>query len=97
MTPSNELTLKEAMQAFVNGSKKLKKRLFQAKVEQHWNNTMSPSILRHTKDIKVYRGKLYISVTSAPLREELSYGKVKILDMMNEHLGEEYLSGVVLR
>ncbi|MEM1324871.1 MAG: DciA family protein [Bacteroidota bacterium] len=97
LTPSNELTLKEAMQAFVNSSKKLKKRLYQAKVEQYWQDTMSPAIIRYTKEIKVYRGKLYISITSAPLREELMYGKEKILALMNEHLGENYLSAVVIR
>jgi len=95
--PSNDLTLKDALKAYVNESKKFKKRLYQSKVKAHWEKSMGNSIVRYTKEIKIYRKKLFISITSAPLRQELSYGKDKIKNMMNEMLEEDYIQDVVLR
>jgi hypothetical protein len=40
---------------------------------------------------------LFISLSSAVLREELSYGKSKIIQMMNEALGKELITKIVLR
>lgn len=97
MIPNNELTLKEVLQTYLNESKKFKRRLYQAKVKQHWEQAMSKSIVRYTTDIKIYRRKLYLSISSAPLRQELTYGRDKILTMMNELLGEAYLKEVVVR
>ncbi|MEM0993385.1 MAG: DUF721 domain-containing protein [Bacteroidota bacterium] len=95
--PSNDLTLKDALKVFIEDSKKFKHRLYQAKVKAHWTKTMGNSIVRHTTEVKIYRKKLFISVNSAPLRQELSYGKDKIQAMMNEMLGEPFLEGVVIR
>jgi hypothetical protein len=40
---------------------------------------------------------LYVSLTSAVLREELSYGKQKIIKMINEELHKEVIKDVILR
>ena len=45
----------------------------------------------------MYRKKLYITVDSAPLRQELSYGREKIKKVMNEELGEDYIEEVIIR
>ncbi|MEM9884953.1 MAG: DUF721 domain-containing protein [Bacteroidota bacterium] len=95
--PANDLTLKDALKIFVEDSKKFKRRLYQAKIKAHWTKTMGTSIVNYTTEIKIYRKKLFISISSAPLRQELSYGKDKILEMMNEMLGETFLEEVVVR
>jgi hypothetical protein len=38
-----------------------------------------------------------VSLNNAALRDELGYGKEKILKMMNEKLGSEVLEKIVLR
>jgi hypothetical protein len=40
---------------------------------------------------------LYVKLTSAVLREELSYGKQKIIVMLNEELRKEIVKDLVLR
>jgi hypothetical protein len=40
---------------------------------------------------------LYVELTSAVLREELSYGKEKIISMINDELGREVVKEVILR
>ena len=57
---------------------------------------MGPSINKYTTQITVRRNKLFVTIESAPLKQELSFGKEKIKKMINEELGEEYIQDVVI-
>ena len=74
-----------------------KSKLYQNKVKEIWVLSMGPSISSYTREIKLSRKKLFISIASAPLRQELSYSKTKIIDLINEGLGEEYVTDVIIR
>ena len=74
-----------------------KSKLYQNKVKEIWVLNMGPSISSYTKEIKLRGKKLFISIASAPLRQELSYSKTKIIDLINEGLGEEYITDVIVR
>ncbi len=74
-----------------------KSKLYQNKVKQIWVLKMGPSISGYTREIKLRGKKLFISIGSAPLRQELSYSKTKIIDLINEGLGEEYVTDVIIR
>ncbi len=97
MRKSNDVTLKEAMQAFLDSSKRIKMKVYQTKVSKIWQQAMGVTITRYTSELKVRNRKLYVVITSAPLREELSYGKEKIKKIVNEELGEAYIEEVVIR
>ncbi len=92
-----DVTLKEAMQLFLDSSKRIKMKVYQTKVATIWKQSMGVTITRYTSELKVRNRKLYIVITSAPLREELSYGKEKIKQMVNEELGETYIEEVIIR
>lgn len=92
----NELTLKEALQAMIE-SYRLKPKLNQSRIKSIWEKLMGPTISGYTRDIRIRGKKLYVSIDSASLRQELSYGKEKLRKMINEELGEEYLEEVVIR
>lgn len=96
MRKSNEQTLKEVLQDMVEFYK-LRSKLNQTKVQQLWNRMMGQVVSNYTTDIKLRRKKLYISISSAPLRQELSYGKEKIIKMLNEELGGEFIEDVIIR
>jgi len=76
---------------------RLKGKLNQSRIRNQWERMMGPSIASYTRDIKLYRGKLFITIESAALRQELSYGKEKIKRNLNEELGEEAIREVVIR
>jgi hypothetical protein len=40
---------------------------------------------------------MYVALSSAVLREELSYGKEKIIKMINEELRKDLVTNLVLR
>ena len=50
---------------------------------------MGPGVANHTSAVKLQNKTLIIQLTSSVLREELSYGKDKIIKMMNEEFGDE--------
>ena len=96
MKDANQTSLKEVLKEMVE-TYRLKNRLNQTRIQNLWNNMMGNSISRHTKDIKVRKNTLFITIESAPLRQELAYGREKIKRMMNRELGEEFLNDVVIR
>lgn len=79
------------------GSLNLKPKLNQTKIREAWLNLMGKSIDRYTSKITLRKKKLYITISSSPLKQELSYGKEKLLNLLNKELGEEYLEEIVIR
>jgi hypothetical protein len=71
--------------------------LNEAKVREVWKAKMGTTINSYTKDILLKKGKLYISLTSSSLKQEMSYEKEKIQAMMNAELGGNYVTEVIVR
>ena len=57
---------------------------------------MGPLVVKYTKRLTINKGTLTVSVSSAPLRQELMFNKVKIIEMMNKAFGEELVKEVVI-
>ena len=55
-------------------------------VNNLWYETMKNGIANYTTDLTLKNGTLYIKLKSSALREELSYGKEKIIKLLNEKL-----------
>ncbi len=66
-------------------------------VKDAWKNLMGNGVNTYTKNILLKGTTLYVELTSAVLREELHYGKDKIIKMINEELRREVVKEVVLR
>lgn len=75
---------------------KLKKGLNQLSVKDAWVKLMGQGVESYTRKVELNGKTLLVNLTSSVLREELSYGKEKIVKMMNEELGEELISKVIL-
>lgn len=76
---------------------KLESGLNQVSVEEAWRNTMGNGVNTYTRNIILKNTTIYVELTSAVLREELSYGKDKIVKILNEELGCDVVTAVVLR
>lgn len=79
------------------GSKALKTGLTNAKVVQLWSKLMGENIERYTDKIIVKNKTLTIFLSSAPLREELTYGKEKIIKMINKETGVKLIEKIIFR
>jgi hypothetical protein len=92
----NQHNIKDVLKDLV-GEMRWKEPLNEAKVREVWKGKMGTTINTYTKDITLRKGKLYIYITSASLKQELSYDKEKILSMMNAELGGSYVTDVIIR
>ena len=76
---------------------KLESGLDQVSVIDAWKSLMGNGVNNYTRNVALRNNTLYVELTSSVLREELSYGKDKIIKMINEELGKEVVKDVVLR
>ncbi|WP_242157839.1 DUF721 domain-containing protein [Aestuariivivens sediminis] len=90
------ISIKEALKEFVE-TNKLNKGLNKVNVAEAWAKLMGKGVNNYTTGIHLERHTLYIHLSSSVLREELSYGKQKIIRMLNEELGEEIVTKLILR
>ena len=81
----------------ITGERNLAKGLNELKIKQAWATTVGPHVLQFTQQITLKGKTVHIQLSSAPLREELSYGKEKILKHLNDTLGFEGIQKIILR
>ena len=66
-------------------------------VRDAWKNLMGNGVNSYTTEIQLKGSTLYVALSSAVLREELTYGKDKIIKMINEELRKDLVTHLVLR
>lgn len=93
---SNEGSIGDVLKQFIEKNK-LQSGMDKIDVEEAWKSLMGNGVNSYTKEVLLKGSTLYVSLTSAVLREELSYGKQKIIKMINEELGKEVIKDVILR
>lgn len=76
---------------------KLQGGMDQISVRDAWISLMGNGVNSYTKNITLKGSVLYVELTSAVLREELSHGKSKIITMINEELRRDLVTDVILR
>lgn len=93
---NNILNIHEALKDFVE-TNKLEKGLDKVNVREAWANLMGNGVNNYTTAIELKNDTLFVQLSSSVLREELSYGKDKIITMLNESLGKTLVKKLVLR
>ena len=93
---NEHMSLSDALKEFVE-TNNLQKGLDKIEVHDAWVNLMGKGVNSYTTAIQLHRDTLYVQLSSSVLREELSYGKEKIITMLNEALGKEVIKKLVLR
>ena len=68
----------------------------EVKAVNSWPKVVGPFIASHTIDLSVKNHVLFVRVDSDALRNELSYSKSLLLKNLNELVGKELLSEIVL-
>ncbi len=89
-------SLKDVLKEFV-AENRLQKGLDKIEVRDAWKQLMGSGVNTYTKDVILKNETLYVSLSSSVLREELSYGKQKIITMLNEALGKDLIKELILR
>jgi predicted nucleic acid-binding Zn ribbon protein len=95
MARSNEVSLGAALESVLT-ELNLRHGVYEARIEAMWETVMGNTIARHTSNINLKSDRLYLTVDSAALRNELFYSRVKIRDVINKELGKEIVKDVFI-
>ena len=91
---NNQLSLKEAIENLV-ASYKMSEKLGEVQVVNCWEKVVGEMIAKHTVRIYIKKGKLIVKLDSPVLKEELSYSKSKIIEMLNKEVNEKIIEDIV--
>jgi predicted nucleic acid-binding Zn ribbon protein len=65
-------------------------------IEDHWEKIMGKTIANYTDKIEIRNKTLFIYTTVAPLKNELVFQKELIIQRVNEQIGADSITEVVV-
>ncbi len=93
---TEESSLADVLKTFIEANR-LQGGLDKVDVREAWKNVMGPGVNNYTTDIMLKNSTLYVALSSSVLREELLYGKEKIITILNEELRRDVIKNIVLK
>ena len=91
----NNIELKNLINTFLKKNK-LEKGLLNIEVKKAWFDLMNNGVANYTSNVSLRNKTLYIKLSSPALKEELSYGKEKLIKLINEKLEGDVVEKIVL-
>lgn len=91
-----QYSLAEALQQFLKQSR-LKGNVQALQIQDIWEEIMGKTVARYTESIQIVNHTLFITSSVAPLKNELIYQKERIIQRVNEALGDNVIHDVVIR
>ena len=74
----------------------LEKGILDLEVKRAWHELMENGVSNYTTDVSLKNKTLYIKLSSPALKEELSYGKEKLMKLINERFKKKIVQKIVL-
>lgn len=91
-----EHNLKDSIKAFLKANQ-LDEKILEVRVKACWEKLMGSGIAAHTTQVLLKNKRLYLTFDSAALKQELTYSKSKVIEMLNKDLGENAILEIVIR
>ena len=97
MKRSNEQTIQEVIKLFLKQNK-LEGKFKQAEIKDVWKNMLGPSVANVTRDVYLGKtGTLTVYIDSSLVKQELGMMKTRLVQALNEEMGEELVKEINLR
>ncbi len=84
------------LQQFVK-SNRLEKGLAEYRLMKSWKDLLGITVAKKTKSLRIQNRKLYVTLHSSVVRNELSMIKTSLIPRLNEAAGMDVIDDVVLR
>jgi len=94
MRGQGEKTLKEVLEQMVQ-TYNMEPKMIQANLKGQWEEIMGAVVAKHTERLILNKKCLYLKMSSAPLKQELFYGREQLVTRINEHFGKEVVEMVI--
>lgn len=93
---SKEEPLKELIDKMLR-SYGLGPKLDEVELIKCWEELVGKMIAKHTRNIYLRNGTLTVELDSAPLKQELSFAKSKLMEKLNQKMGKQIVQKLVIR
>lgn len=92
----SEYSMGDAIKKFLNESQ-VKGGIQALQIGEVWEQIMGKTVARYTDNLKILGDTLFITTQVAPLRQELVFQKEKIIQRVNEALGQKVINKIVVQ
>ena len=96
MKRTNTQTLNEVLKDFLNENPVVEQKLAETRLINAWEKTIGKAVSRYTENIYIKNQTLYVNLSSAVLRNELSLYRSDLIAKLNEEAGMKVISQIVL-
>ncbi|MBQ4406044.1 MAG: DUF721 domain-containing protein [Bacteroidales bacterium] len=73
------------------------KHIKEVRVTQEWDKIVGPMIARNTSDINLKEGVLTVKFRSAIVRNEISMRRTSLQKLINDAIGEEVVTNIIVK
>lgn len=87
--------MKEAINEMLH-SFHLTEKVNEKRLADHWEQLFGKTIRKYTSKISVREGKLFLKIESAPLRQELLFNKMKMIERINTEIAEGFVKDIIV-
>jgi predicted nucleic acid-binding Zn ribbon protein len=94
MKLSNDRSLGEVLKELIE-TYRLEGKLNELKIIHAWEKVVGEMISRHTKDLRISHGKLFVKIDSPALKNELIYSTSVIIENLNTEAGCKVIEEIV--
>jgi len=91
-----EYSLGDAIKKFLEQSR-IRGDIQALQIEDVWEQIMGKTIARYTDKLRIINDTLFITTQVAPLKQELVFQKEKIIQRVNEALGQKVISKIIVQ
>ncbi len=91
----NNIEIKNLIDIFLKENK-LEKGLLNIELKKAWFELMDNGVANYTTDVNLRNKTLYIKLSSPALKEELSYGKEKLIKLINDKFNKIVIEKIIL-
>jgi predicted nucleic acid-binding Zn ribbon protein len=93
---SNEQSLGEVIQDFLKESG-WQKKLDEVHLITQWDKLLGSNLAKYTEEVFIQNDVLLIRLNSSTLRQELSYKKTDLIKDLNDRVGKQVITDIILK
>ena len=91
-----EYSMSDAIKKFLDQSR-IKGGIQALQIEDVWEQIMGKTVARYTDKLRIINDTLFITTQVGPLKQELIFQKERIIQRVNEALGQKIITKLVVQ
>ncbi len=96
MKRTNTQVLSDALKEFFEKNPFVAKKLAETRLINAWESILGKTVARYTENLYIKNKALYVHLSSAVLRNELSLHRTDLVAKLNEAAGMDIINNIIL-